>query len=62
MADEGADVRYAILAHRKESLTVAETEDFVAKQLKGIKCVRPNPDDKYSAYAAILSPRQRARG
>jgi hypothetical protein len=34
MADEGADVRYAIPAHRKEGLTVAETEDFVAKQLK----------------------------
>ena len=30
MADEGADVRYAIPAHRKEGLTVAETEDFVA--------------------------------
>jgi hypothetical protein len=34
MADEGADARYAIPAHRKEGLTVAETEDFVAKQLR----------------------------
>ena len=34
VANEGADVRYAIPAHRKEGLTVAETEDFVAEQLK----------------------------
>ena len=34
MADEVADVRYAIPAHRNEGLTVAETEDFVAKQLR----------------------------
>jgi len=33
-ADGGADVRYAIPANRKEALTGAETEDFVAKQLR----------------------------
>jgi hypothetical protein len=36
MSDEAAGVRYAIPAHRKEGLTVAETEDFVTKQLQEI--------------------------
>jgi hypothetical protein len=39
MSDEGAGVRYAIPAHRKEGLTVAETEDFVTKQLQEIGSV-----------------------
>lgn len=39
MAGEGADVRYAIPAHRKEGLTVAETEDFVAKQLRELSAL-----------------------
>jgi hypothetical protein len=39
MSDEAAGVRYAIPAHRKEGLTVAETEDFVTKQLQEIGSV-----------------------
>jgi hypothetical protein len=36
LSEEAAGVRYAIPAHRKQGLTVAETEAFVAKQLQQI--------------------------
>jgi hypothetical protein len=39
MSDEVAGVRYAIPAHRKEGLTMAGTEAFVAKQLQAIGAV-----------------------
>ena len=40
-SEEAAVVRYAIPANRKEGLTIAETEAFVAKQLQQITALDP---------------------